>query len=181
VYQTQFLVVEVNTLPVATHAGASLNVVFEVEYADGSPAQLNPQLASFLVLSPTYSDVYSNVLVTPTGTPGEYQTSIVLPSDIPPGTYTLYCIHCTLTDGKGNFAPNSDISSNETPIKSNSIFTVGAVVTTTAYICCCNTTTTAPPLGFVSTSLLVGLWIPLIIILILIAALLLRGQQKKKE
>ena len=174
VYQTQFLVVEVNTLPVTAQAGASLEVVFKVAYADGTPAQLNPELADFLVLAPSYSHTYLRIPVTPTGTPGEYQTSVVLPSDIPTGTYKLYCIHCSLTDGKGNFAPNSDISSDETAITTDdSIFIVGpATVTTTS-------ATAAPPPGFLSTSLLVGLAI-LVLIIILIAALLLRRPKKKE-
>jgi hypothetical protein len=181
VYQTQFLVVEVNTIPLTTQAGASLKVVFKVEYADGTPATLNPELASFLVLAPGYSHAYLDVPVTPTGTPGEYQTkyptSIILPSDIALGTYKLYCIHCTLMDGKGNFAPNSDISSDETAITTDdSIFTVGAATSTTSTTI---TTTTTPPPGFLSTSLLVGLAI-LVLIIILIAALLLRRPKKKE-
>jgi hypothetical protein len=181
VYQTQFLVVEVNTVPLATQAGASLKVVFKVEYADGTPATLNPELADFLVLAPGYSHAYLDVPVTPTGTPGEYQTkyptSIILPLDIPMGTYKLYCIHCMLTDGKGNSAPNSDISSDETAITTDdSIFTVGAATSTTSTT---TTTTTTPPPGFVSTSLLVGLAI-LVLIIILIAALLLRRPKKKE-
>jgi hypothetical protein len=174
VYSVQFLVVEVNTLPLTTQAGASLKVVFKVEYADGTPATLNPELADFLMLAPGYSHTYLRIPVTPTGTPGEYQTSVVVPSDIPMGMYKLYCIHCSLTDGKGNFAPNSDISSVETPITTDdSIFTVGpATVTTTS-----TTSTTAPPPSFVSTSLLVGLVI-LILIILLIAALLLRRPKK---
>jgi hypothetical protein len=174
VYSVQFLVVEVNTLPVTTQAGASLKVVFKVEYADGTPATLNPELADFLVLAPGYSHTYLRIPVTPTGTPGEYQTSVTLPSDIPMGTYKLYCVHCSLTDGKGNFAPNSDISSDETAITTDdSIFMVGpATVTTTS-----TTPTTAPPPAFLSTSLLVGLAI-LVLIIILIAALLLRRPKK---
>jgi len=161
-------------LPITTQAGASLKVVFKVEYADGTPAQLNPELADFLVLAQGYSHTFSGIPVTPTGTPGEYQTSILLPSDIPNGTYTLYCVHCSLTDGKGNFAPNSDISSMETAITTDdSIFIVGpATVTTTS-----TTSTTAPPPGFLSASLLVGLAI-LILIIVLIAALLLRRPKK---
>jgi hypothetical protein len=179
VYQTQFLVVEVNTLPGTTQAGASLKVVFKVEYADGTPATLNPELANFLVLAPGYSHAYLDVPVTPTGTPGEYQTkyptSIILPSDIPMGTYKLYCIHCMLTDGKGNFAPNSDISSDETAITTDdSIFTVGAAASTTTSTTS-TTVTTAPPSGFPSTFVLLAL---AILIIILIAALLLRRPKK---
>jgi hypothetical protein len=64
--------------------------------------------------------------VTPTGTPGEYRTSVALASGIPMGYYKLYCVHCTLADGSANFAPNSDISSDETAIVSdNSAFVIG--------------------------------------------------------
>jgi hypothetical protein len=176
-YQTQFLVVEINTLPGTTQEGASLNLGFKVEYADGTPVQLNPELADFLVLAPGYSHTYLRVPVTPTGTPGEYQTSIQVPSDIPLGSYKVYCAHCSLTDGKGNFSPNSDISSDETPITTDdSIFTVApATVTTTSTT---STTTTAPP-GFPFTSLLVALAI-LVLIIVLIAALLLRRPKKNE-
>jgi hypothetical protein len=180
VYQTQFLVVEVNTLPVTTQAGASLKVVFEVEYADGSPVKLNPELADFLVLAPGYSHVYSRIPVSPTGTPGEYQTFIQLPPDIPPGIYKLYCIHCALTDGLGNFAPNSDISSDETPITTdNSIFTVGPAIVTTTVCCCSTSTTTATPLGFASASVFVALAILLLTIALLTALLLRRPKVKE--
>jgi hypothetical protein len=172
VYQYQFLVVKVQVSPGSTQAGASLDVVFRVEYIDGSPAKLDPEKSDFLLLGADYSHVYSGIPVTPTGTPGEYQTSLALASNIPTGTYKVYCVHCTLTDGSGNFAPNSDISSDETTITTDdSAFTVGPATATT-------TTTTAPPTGFLSTSLLVGLGI-LALIIIIIAALLLRRPKKK--
>jgi hypothetical protein len=174
VYQYQFLVVKVEVSPGTTEAGASLDVVFKVEYIDGSPAKLDPEQASFLLLGSDYSHDYQKIPVTPTGTPGEYQTSLALASDIPTGTYKLYCVHCTLFDGSGNFAPNSDISSDETTITTDdSAFTVGPATETT-------TSTTAPPpaAGFLSTSLLVGLGI-LALIIIIIAALLLRRPKKK--
>jgi hypothetical protein len=86
------------------------------------------------------------------------------------GYYRLYCVHCTLSDGSGNFAPNSDISSDETAITGdNSAFLIGAATATTA--------TTALP-GGLSTSLLVGLGI-LVLIVLIIAALLLRPRKKK--
>jgi hypothetical protein len=136
---------------------------------------LDPELADFLLLAPgtSYSHVYERVPVTPTGTPGEYHTSIALASDLHEGYYKLYCIHCTLTDGSGNFAPNSDISSDETPIASdNSGFTLGPATATTS------ATATTGPSGGLSGSLLVGLAI-LLLIVILLAALLLRRPKKK--
>jgi len=173
VYQYQFLVVKVQVSPGSTQAGASLDVVFRVEYIDGSPAKLDPEQASFLLLGSDYSHVYQKIPVTPTGTPGEYQTSLALASNIPTGTYKVYCVHCTLTDGSGNFAPNSDISSDETTITTDdSAFTVGPATATTT------STTAPPPAEFLSTSLLVGLGI-LALIIIIIAALLLRRPKKK--
>jgi hypothetical protein len=173
VYQYQFLVVKVQTSPGTTQAGASLDVVFKVEYIDGSPVKLDPELADFLLLGTNYSHVYQRIPVTPTGTPGEYRTSVALASGIPMGYYKLYCVHCTLADGSANFAPNSDISSDETAIVSdNSAFMIGPATATTA-------TTTAPG-GFLSSSILVGLGI-LLLIVILIAALLLRPRKKKTE
>jgi len=172
VYQYQFLVVKVQVNPGSTEAGASLDVVFTVEYIDGSPAKLDPETADFLLLGTNYSHVYQQVPVTPTGTPGEYHTSVALASDIPMGYYKLYCVHCTLSDGSGNVAPNSDIGSDETAITSdNSAFLIGAATATTA--------TTALP-GGLSTSLLVGLGI-LLLIVIIIAALLLRPRKKKTK
>ena len=166
VYQYQFLVVNVQVNPGSTAAGASLDVVFTVQYIDGSPVKLDPQTADFLLLGTNYSHVYQQVPVTPTGTPGEYRTSIGLASDVPLGYYKMYCVHCTLSDGSGNF----DISSDETAITSdNSAFLIGPATATTA--------TTALP-GGLSTSLLVGLGI-LVLIVILIAALLLRPRKKK--
>jgi len=108
--------------------------------------------------------------VTPTGTPGEYRTSVALASDIPRGYYKLYCVHCRLSDGSDNFAPNSDIGSDETAITSdNSAFLIGPVTATTA--------TTALP-GGLSTSLAVGLGI-LVLIVIILVALVLRPRKKK--
>lgn len=170
VYQYQFLVVKVQVNPGSTAAGASLEVVFTVQYIDGSPAKLDPETADFLLLGTNYSHVFPQVPVTPTGTPGEYRTSVVLASDIPMGYYKLYCVHCTLSDGSGNNAPNSDISSDETAITiDNSGFLIGVATATTA--------TTGLP-GGLSTSLLVGLGI-LLLIVIIIAALLLRPRRKK--
>jgi hypothetical protein len=170
VYQYQFLVVEVQVNPSATEAGASLDVVFKVTYMDGSPVKLDPELADLLLLGTNYSHVYQRIPVTPTGTPGEYRTSVALASDIPMGYYKLYCVHCTLTDGAGNFAPESDISSDQTGITSdNSGFIIGPATATTATI-------TTP--GGLSGSLLVGLGI-LLLLVILIAALLLRRPKKK--
>jgi len=172
VYQYQFLVVKVQVNPSTTEAGASLDVVFTVEYIDGSPVKLDPQTADFLLLGSNYSHVYQQVPVTPTGTPGEYRTSLALASDIPMGYYKLYCVHCTLSDGSGNFAPNSDIGSDETAIASdNSAFLIGPATATTA--------TTALP-GGLSASLVVGLGI-LVLIVILIGALLLRPRKKKTK
>jgi hypothetical protein len=129
-------------------------------------------LGDFLLLGNNYSHIYERVPVTPTGTPGEYQTSIPLAPDIPLGYYKLYCIHCTLTDGAGNFAPNSDVSSDETPISTdNSGFIIGPATATAV------TATTGLPGGF-SGALLVGLGILLLIVLLL-AALLLRRPKKK--
>lgn len=145
-------------------------MVFTVEYVDGSPVKLDPQTADFLLLGTNYSHVYHQVPVTPTGTPGEYRTSIALASDIPTGNYKMYCVHCTLSDGSGNNAPNSDISSDETAITSdNSAFLIGPATATTA-------TTQLP--GGLSTSLLVGLGI-LVLIIILLVALVLRPRKKK--
>jgi hypothetical protein len=170
VYQYQFLVVNVQVNPGSAAAGASLDVVFTVQYIDGSPVKLDPQSADFLLLGTNYSHVYQQVSLTPTGTPGEYRTSVALASDVPMGYYKMYCVHCTLSDGSGNFAPNSDISSDETAITGdNSAFLIGPATATTA--------TTGLP-GGLSASLLVGLGI-LVLIVIIIAALLLRPRKKK--
>ena len=156
--------------PGSTQVGASPLVVFTVEHIDGSSARLDPGLVDFLVLGSNCSHVYQQVPVTPTGTPGGYRTSVALASDIPMGYYKLYCVHCTLSDGSGNVAPNSDISSDETAITiDNSAFLIGPATATTA--------TTALP-GGLSISLLVGLGI-LVLIVIIIAALLLRPRKKK--
>jgi hypothetical protein len=146
--------------------------VFTVEYVDGSPVKLDPQTADFLLLGTDYSHVYQQVPVTPTGNPGEYRTSIALASDIPTGNYKMYCVHCTLSDGSGNNAPNSDISSDETAITTDdSAFVIGPATTTAT------TATTQLP-GGLSTSLLVGLGI-LVLIIILLVALVLRPRKKK--
>ena len=169
VYQYQFLVVEVQATPGTTQAGATVDVLLKVQNLDGTPATLNPAQGDFLLLGSNHSHVYEKVTLTPTGNPGEYRTSIVLASDIPMGYYKLYCVHCTLTDGNGNYAPNSDISSDETADTSDlSGFIVGAATAIT---------TTGPFGGFL-TSLIVGLGI-LVLIVIIIAALLLRPRKKK--
>ena len=174
VYQQVFLVVKVQVNPERqVEASSSLDVVIKVEYLDGSPVTLSPEVGTFLLLGPQgYSYLYQSVPLTPTGTPGEYRTSVTLPSDIPNGTYKLYCVHCRLFDGAGNSAPNSDISSDETVIATDSsIVVIGPATATTA--------TTALP-GGLSTSLLVGLGI-LVLIIIIIAALLLRPRKKKTK
>jgi hypothetical protein len=171
-YQTQFIVVEVETSPKVSQAGTELQVVFTVNYADGSPVTLNPDLADFLIISSSYSHIYQRVQVTPTGTPGQYRTSVIVPSGIPVGTYKLYCIHCTLTDGLSNFGPNSDTSSDETAITNDdSTFSVGPSTATTATI------TSPSGAGPLSPSLIAGLVI-LILIVALLAALLLRRGRK---
>jgi hypothetical protein len=170
VYQYQFLVIKVQVSPTSTQAGASLDVTLQLEYIDGSPVNLSPAEGDFLLLGTNYSHVYQKITVTPTGNPGEYHTSLPLASDIPMGYYKLYCVHCTFTDDSGNWAPNSDTSSDETSIGTdNSAFILGPATATTA--------TTALP-GGLSASLLVGLGI-LVLIVILIAALLLRPRKKK--
>ena len=174
VYQQAFLVVKAQVNPERqVEASSSLDVVIKVEYLDGSPVALSPEVGTFLLLGPEgYSYLYQSVSLTPTGTPGEYRTSVTLPSDIPNGTYKLYCVHCRLFDGAGNSAPNSDISSDETVIATDSsIVVIGPATATTA--------TTALP-GGLSTSLLVGLGI-LVLIIIIIAALLLRPRKKKTK
>jgi len=176
VYQLAFLVVKVQVSPEQTSAGTSLDIVFKVEYADGSPVVLYPELADFLVLGPTYSRTYQRVPVAPTGTPGEYRTSIGLASDIPDGTYKVYCIHCTLSDEAHNFGPNSDTSSDQTLIATDtSVFTIGAVTTTTV------TTVTQPLGGPLSTAVLVGMGILALIAAVLLALLALRRPTRKKE
>jgi len=172
VYQQVFLVVKVQVNPETTQASSSLDVVIKVEYLDGSPVTLDPELGTFLLLGPEgYSYLYQMVSLTPTGTPGEYRTSVTLPSDIPDGTYKLYCVHCTLADDAANFAPNSDISSDETVIANDSSIVVIGPATAT--------TTAPPPTGLISPSLLAGLAI-LVLLVLLLVALLLRSRKKKK-
>jgi len=69
---------------------------------------------------------------------------------------------CTLSDGSGNYAPNSDTSPDENAIVSDSSVFVFE----------------RPLTAFLSPSLLVGLAI-LIIIIALLAGLLLRGRKKQ--
>jgi len=171
VYQQVFLVVKVQVNAETTQAGSSLDVVIKVEYLDGSPVTLDPELGTFLLLGSGYSYLYQMVSLTPTGTPGEYRTSVTLPSDIPNGTYKLYCVHCTLADDAANFAPNSDISSDETVIATDSSIVVIGPATAT--------TTAPPPTGLISPSLLAGLAI-LVLLVLLLVALLLRSRKKKK-
>ena len=171
VYQQVFLVVKVQVNAETTQAGSSLDVVIRVEYLDGSPVTLDPELGTFLLLGSGYSYLYQMVSLTPTGTPGEYRTSVTLPSDIPDGTYKLYCVHCTLADDAANFAPNSDISSDETVIATDSSIVVIGPATAT--------TTAPPPTGLISPSLLAGLAI-LVLLVLLLVALLLRSRKKKK-
>jgi hypothetical protein len=172
VYQQVFLVVKVQVNPEKTEASSSLDVVIRVEYLDGSPVALSPEVGTFLLLGPEgYSYLYQSVSLTPTGTPGEYRTSVTLPSDIPNGTYKLYCVHCRLFDGAGNSAPNSDISSDETVIATDSSIVVIGPATAT--------TTAPPPTGLISPSLLAGLAI-LVLLVLLLVALLLRSRKKKK-
>ena len=173
VYQQAFLVVKAQVNPERqVEASSSLDVVIKVEYLDGSPVTLSPEVGTFLLLGPQgYSYLYQSVPLTPTGTPGEYRTSVTLPSDIPNGTYKLYCVHCRLFDGGGNSAPNSDISSDETVIATDSSIVVIGPATAT--------TTAPPPTGLISSSLLAGLAILVLLVLLLIA-LLLRSRKKKK-
>jgi hypothetical protein len=169
VYQYQFLIIKVQVSPTNTQGGASLDVTIQFEYIDGSPVNLGSAEGDFLLLGTNYSHVYQRVHLTATGNPGEYQTSLPLASDIPMGYYKVYCVHCTFTDGSGNWAPNSDTSSDETSLGTdNSAFLIGPATATTA---------TGPSAETLSASLLVGLGI-LLLIVILIAALLLRRRKK---
>lgn len=175
VYQQVFLVTELHIAVEQAEPGTSVQFELEVHYADGSPVTLNPERGSFVVVGAGYSRTYEGIPLTPTGTPGEYRGSITLPSDIPPGIYKLYCIHCTLSDGKGNFAPNLDVSSSETqdPVDSSLI-----AIQTTIPVTTMVTTATVQPPGFLSPSLLVGVGI-LVLIIAIIAALILRRPRKK--
>jgi hypothetical protein len=67
--------------------------------------KLDLERADFLIAGPRYSHICRGAALASTGTPGEYRASIVLPSDIPLGTYKLYCVRCTISDGLGSFAP----------------------------------------------------------------------------
>jgi len=79
---------------------------------------------------------------------------------------------CTLSDGSGNYAPNSDTSPDENAIVSDSsVFSIRTPTTTA-------TTVTPPLTAFLSPLLLVGLAM-LIRIIALLAGLLLRGRKKQ--
>lgn len=183
VYQLTFLVTMVQASPETTDAGTTLEIVFKVEWPDGTPVVLQPELGDFLILNPNYSRIYQRNPVFPTGTPGVYRTSIQLAADIPDGTYTAYVIHCTLTGTAGAIpaaavgtggqpaqppsGPPADISSNETPIATDrSQFGI-------------RTPVTQPPTEQpTNLTLLVGLLVTLLV-LALLALLILRRRRKK--
>lgn len=169
-YQVSFLVVEVEVSPKTTEAGTSVRIELKVEYLDGSPVSLRPELADFLLVGAAYSHTYSRVPLTPLGA-GKYSASITLWADIPAGTYKLYCVHCTLSDGQGNFSPNTDTSSDETVIPIDlSIFSIGPATTTT--------TAQPPPTGLPLSLLVESAILVLLILIAALLALLLRRRKK---
>ena len=120
---TKFSVCYINATPKEVPQGRVLVVVFGVFYSDyspcGDPAELKPRAgqtqptASFVLPGPTALQ-FTDIPVTPTGTPGEYRAEISWPTSAPIGTEVAFITTGSLYDGKTT-GPERETSHVETP------------------------------------------------------------------
>jgi len=122
--QKRFYVCYINTVQKEVLQGKTVTVIFGVFYTSpyyapcGEPVVLKPKTGqsfptgSFKVVGSS-PILYTDLVVTPTGKPGEYRTELNWPTDAPVGKEVVFVIESSLYDG--SVGPQVDSSHVETP------------------------------------------------------------------
>jgi hypothetical protein len=169
-YQVNLLVDVVNSNPINAVVGDTIVTTIHVVYPDGTPVTLSPEIVSFSWTGSNGQQLFDNVQVVYTGTPGFYNYTQTITPDLiqttGEGTVTIAVVSCSCSDTGGNRGPVSLTNSDLTLTPSDdSNLSIGPQ-------------TPANPTTPVVTYVIAG-----IIILLLIIALLLflrRGRKKQK-
>lgn len=170
-YQVNFIVDIVDSNPINAAVGDTIVTRIHVVYPDGTPVTLSPETVSFSWNGTNGQQVFDNVHVVYTGTPGFYNYTQTITPDLVQttgqGKVTIAVVSCSCSDGGGNRGPVSLTDSDLTLTPSdNSNLSIGPQTTTTP---------TTPTVTYIIAG---------IIILLLIIALLLflrRGRGKKQK
>lgn len=113
------MVVEiVDSNPINAAVGDIVVTKVHVVYVDGTPVSLSPEIISFLWNGTSGHKEFDNVLVVYTGTPGFYNYTQSITSDLiqatGQGKVTISVVACSCSDGGGNRGPirltNSDLT-----------------------------------------------------------------------
>jgi hypothetical protein len=170
-YQVNLIVDVVDSNPIDAVVGDTIVTRIHVIYQDGTPVTLSPETVSFSWTGSNGQQVFDNVQVVYTGTPGFYNYTQAITSDLVQATgegkVTIAVLSCSCSDGGGNRGPVSLTDSDLTLTPSdNSNLSIGAVTITTP---------TTPTVTYIIAG---------VIILLLIIALLLflrRGRGKRQK
>jgi hypothetical protein len=171
-YQVNLLVDLTDATPINAAVGTTVVTKVHVVYQDGTPVTLSPQTMSFLWTGTNGQKEFDNVPVVYTGTPGFYNYTQLITSDLlqatGQGKVTIWVATCSCSDVRANRGPitNTDSDLTLTP-SDNSNLNVG--------------TPTTSPNPFEQ---LITLAAPIAIIILLLIALLLflrRGREKKQK
>jgi len=149
--------------------GATILITVGVTYTDFSTVTLSPQTVSFRWVSTAGEKIVENVPVTGSGA-GLYKYEQKVGDDFPTGTVTIFVLACSCSDGKGNYGPNADTSSDTTyREEDNSKLEIGAAA--------------AAMQQPATQELFAAYSVPIVIAIVVIVALLLlvlRTRKKKK-
>jgi hypothetical protein len=170
-YQVILIVDVVDSNPINAAVGDIIVTKVHVVYQDGTPVSLSPETISFRWTGSNGQKQFDNVPVVYTGTPGFYNYTQTITSDLVQATglgkVTIWAAACSCSDGAGNRGPVSLTDSDLTLTPSdNSNLSIG-------------TPTPPTPIAQPVNYLVLGA-----IVLLLIIALflfLLRGRRKKQK
>ena len=110
--------------------GGTILITVGVTYTDFSTVTLSPQTVSFRWVSTAGERIVENAPVTGSGA-GLYTYEQKVGDDFPTGTVTIFVLACSCSDGKGNYGPNADASSDTTyREEDNSKLEIGATTAT---------------------------------------------------
>jgi hypothetical protein len=165
-YQVNLVVDYVNSNPINPVLGTNVTTRVHVVYQDGTPVTLSPQTISFLWTGSNGQKEYDNVPVVYTGSPGFYNYTQTITSDLlqatGQGKVTVWVILCSCSDVRGNRGPVSNVNSDLTLTPSdNSNLNIGVPPSPNQF------------------AQLASLAIPILVILLLILALILFLRRRK--
>ncbi len=127
-YQTNLLVIFVDSTPRTVSVGSMVVTTFHVVYPDLTPVFLSPESAEFIWTNSSGFEITKASAVTPTGQPGYYNYTATVTLDYPTGLVTIAVAVCSCQDGVGNFGPVDSIGSASTADQSdNSVISIGPV------------------------------------------------------